>query len=107
MLRFLARSVGLVVVALGFVGLVVDGTRSLANGQLALMPLGELAFRLFPTSFPQLGPAIGRTVHPALWDPILVNLLLVPASVFGLVIGLTLLWLGRRPEEPIGYLAGP
>jgi hypothetical protein len=107
MLRFLARFLGFILVALGFVGLVVDGTRSLANGELAFMPLGELAFRLFPRVFPLIEPAVTRNIHPLLWDPVLINLFLVPASVLALLVGIGLLWLGRRPPEPIGYLAGP
>lgn len=52
MFRFLARLIGLVLVAAGFVGIVIDGTRSVANGVLSFTPLGELAYELFPTSFP-------------------------------------------------------
>ncbi len=40
-------------------------------------------------------------------DPVLVNLLLVPAAVAGVVLGALLLWLGQKPAEPIGYPAGP
>ena len=77
MFRFLARLIGLVLVAAGFVGIVIDGTRSVANGVLSFTPLGELAYELFP------------------------------ASVLGVVLGLVLLWLGQRPVEAIGYAAGP
>ena len=40
MLRFLARAVGLLLVAAGFVGLVIDGTRSMANSAVSFTPLG-------------------------------------------------------------------
>jgi hypothetical protein len=105
MLRFLARAIGLVLIAAGFVGLVVDATRSIANGSVQFKPLGELAFQLFPRSFPVLEPAITRHVHPWLWDPVLLNLLLLPAAVVGFVLGALLLWLGQKPAEPIGYRA--
>src|SRR5688500_10480462 len=105
MVRFLARIAGLLLVAAGFVGLVVDATRSLANSRTSFTSLGDLAAILFPRSFPLLKPAIAGQVHPFLWDPILLNLFLLPASVLSFVIGALLLWLGQKPEEPIGYPA--
>jgi hypothetical protein len=104
MLRFLARAVGLLLVAAGFVGLVIDGTRSMANSSVSFTPLGELAFMLFPKQFPVLEPAVTRHVHPFLWDPILLNFLLLPASVVGFAIGALLLWLGQKPDDGVGYL---
>ncbi|HEY8566161.1 MAG TPA: PetM family of cytochrome b6f complex subunit 7 [Beijerinckiaceae bacterium] len=106
MIRALARFFGLLLVAAGFVGVVVDGTRSIANGELAYLPLGDLAMRLFPKGFAAIEPAVTR-IHPALWDPVLADAFLVPASLLGLGLGLLLIWLGRRPPEPIGFLAGP
>jgi hypothetical protein len=107
MLRFLARVLGLVLIAAGFVGLVIDATRSIANGAIQLTPLGDVAFTLFPRSFPILEPAITRHVHPWLWDPLLLNVFLLPASVVGFVLGLLLLWLGQPRRKPIGYVTGP
>jgi hypothetical protein len=104
MFRFLLRVLGLLLMAAGFVGLVIDGTRSIANSQVVLTPIGEMAFSLFPRSFPLLEPAVAR-IHPYLWDPIVRTLLLLPASVVGFAVGILLLWLGRRPPEPIGYRA--
>jgi hypothetical protein len=103
MLRFLARATGLLLLAAGFVGLVIDATRSIANSRVSFTPLGELAFTLFPKSFPILEPAVTRHVHPFLWDPILLNFFLLPASVVGFALGAILLWLGQKPAEPIGY----
>ena len=105
MLRFLARVLGLLLVAAGFVGLVIDGTRSIANSTVSLTPLGELAFTLFPRSFPLIEPTVSRYVHPWLWDPILLNIFLLPAALIGFVVGGALLWIGQKPAEPIGYLA--
>jgi hypothetical protein len=104
MLRFLARMVGLLLVAAGFVGLVIDGTRSMANSAVSFTPLGELGFLLFPKHFPILEPAVTRHVHPFLWDPVLLNFFLLPASVVGFAIGALLLWLGQKPDDDVGYL---
>jgi hypothetical protein len=106
MLRFLARLVGLLLIAAGFVGLIIDGTRSIANSALSFTPLGEIAFRLFPKGFPLIEPAVTRYVHPWLWDPVLLNFFLLPASVVAFILGAVLLWLARPRPEPIGYLAG-
>ena len=104
MFRFLLRVLGFLILAAGFVGLVIDGTRSIANSQVILTPMGELAFSLFPRSFPLLEPAVTR-LSPVLWDPVVRTLLLLPASVAGFALGALLLWLGRRRPEPIGYRA--
>jgi hypothetical protein len=106
MFRFLARSVGFVLVAAGFVGLVVDGTRSIANSTLSLTPLGEVAFRTFPQWFPLIEPGVTRHVHPLLWDPVLLTFFLMPASILAFGLGALLLWLGQKPAEPIGFLTG-
>ncbi|MCG6122235.1 MAG: hypothetical protein MEP57_05945 [Microvirga sp.] len=104
MIRFVLRLVGFLLVAAAFVGFVVDGARTIANAELSFTPLGQVLFQLFPESFPMLEPAITRHVHPMLWDPVVLNLLLAPAAVVAFVLGALLLWLGRAPPEPIGYL---
>jgi hypothetical protein len=106
-MRFLVRVLGLLTVAAGFVGLVIDATKSIANSQVVYVPLGEVAFALFPRQFPILEPAVTRHVHPFLWDPVLLNFFLMPASVIGVVLGALLLWLGQKPPEPIGYRLEP
>ena len=106
MFRFLVRMLGLLLLAAGFVGFVIDGTRSIANGRLIFAPLGEVLFAAFPKMFPLIEPAVTRHVHPALWDPVLLNFFLLPASVVAFVLGAILLWLGQKPVEPIGYLTG-
>jgi hypothetical protein len=105
MLRFLARMLGLLLIAAGFVGLVIDGTRSIANGALTFTALGEVGYRVLGERYLLLQPAIERHIHPFLWDPIVLNLTLAPAALFALVLGAILLWLGRKPVEPIGYMA--
>ena len=66
MFRFLARAFGLILIAAGFVGLVIDGTRSIANGGIMFTPIGEAAYRVFGERYLLLQPAIERHIHPAL-----------------------------------------
>jgi hypothetical protein len=98
--RFVTRAAALVLLVAAFVGLVYDGTRSIANNELALTPLGGVAFRLFPSSFMKIEP-VATALHPMLWDPVLLHFFLVPGCVFGFTLGALLLWAGRKPEEPL------
>jgi hypothetical protein len=107
MFRFLARALGLLLVALGFVGFVIDGTRSIANGSLMFTPFGEVAYRVFGERYLLLQPAIERHIHPLLWDPVVLNLTLLPGSVVAFLLGIVLLWLGQKRPEQIGFATRP
>ncbi len=105
MFRFLARVVGLVLIAGGFVGLVIDGTKSLANSSVTFTSLEELATSTFPRGFPQLGArrldpspslALGSRSH---------QVLPVAGRRGGLRHRRRAAWLGQKPAEPIGYRA--
>jgi hypothetical protein len=105
-LKFLARSLGLLLVAAGFIGLVIDGTRSIVNHAISFAPLGGVVNFLVPGGVPGLQARVAVPSYPWLWDPIFTNLLQVPASLAGFLLGALLLWLGQKPLEPIGYMAG-
>ncbi len=104
-MKFLARSLGLLLVAAGFVGLVIDGTRSIVNHAVSFVSVGGTAATLFPGGLSGLEGRIAERSYPWLWDPVLSNLLQLPASVTAFLIGALLIWLGQKPLEPIGYLA--
>lgn len=105
MVRFFARTLGFVLIAAGFVSFVIDGTRSIANSAVSFTPLGQLAHWMLRDRFLSIEPGVTR-VHPWLWDPLLLNVFLLPASVLAVGLGALLVWLGQRPAEPIGFLAG-
>ena len=104
MVRLLLRILGYLAIAAGFVTLVIDGARSIANSELMLTSLNELGLRLLGERFLQLQPAIERQIHPLLWDPVLINILRLPGAALGLALGFWLLWLGRHPGRQVGYL---
>ncbi|WP_157961461.1 PetM family of cytochrome b6f complex subunit 7 [Microvirga flavescens] len=105
-MKLLARLLGLVLVAGGFVGLVVDGTRSLVNNALSLATIREVVEALSSQAIPRLQAVVTQNLGLWLWDPVLVDLLRVPASIAAFVLGICLLWFGQqKPPEPIGYLA--
>jgi len=103
MLRWFFRLAGFLAVAVAFVSLIIDGTRSIAGGALSITPFGQTAMTFFPARFPLLRAAVEQHIHPLLWDPVLVTLFRKPAwFVIGLC-GLLLLGATRKPAPKIGY----
>jgi hypothetical protein len=104
MVRFLLRLIGYLSVAAGFVTLVIDGARSIANAGLRFTPVGEVLSGVIQERYQFIQPAIERNIHPWLWDPALLTLLRAPVALAALLLGFALLWLGRRPDEVIGIV---
>lgn len=105
-MKFLARSLGLLLVAAGFIGLVIDGTRSIVNHTVSFTSILSAAGTVFPGGPTGFEGVLAERTYPWLWDPFLSQLLQLPASVTGFVLGALLLWIGQKPLEPIGYFAG-
>lgn len=104
MIRFLVRLLGYGLVAAGFVSLVIDGARSIANSTPMITPLGDTLAALLRERYQLIQPAIERNLHPLLWDPVLLWLTLAPTALVGLALGFLLVRLGARPEPPIGIV---
>ncbi|MGO4706007.1 PetM family of cytochrome b6f complex subunit 7 [Microvirga sp. 2MCAF38] len=105
-MKFLARLLGLVLVAGGFIGLVVDGTRSIVNNSLSFATIREVLETLSSHAVTQLQAAAGRLGYSWLWDPVLVDILRLPASIVAFLFGVALLWIGQhKPIEPFGHVA--
>lgn len=102
-MRFLFRLAGFLLLAVGFVTLIVDGTRAIADNSLAFTNLGPLLGRLLPSFLPQLEPLVVENAGAYLWDPVLLAVLDAPAFVVMAAIGSLFLWIGKRPPEPIGF----
>ena len=103
-MRFLLRLVGYLSVAAGFVALVIDGARSIANAGLRFTPVSEVLIAVIHERYQLLQPAVERNIHPWLWDPLLLTVLRAPVAAAALLLGFALLWLGRRPQEAIGIV---
>lgn len=106
MFRFLARILGFPLMAGGFVALVYDGARSIANNGLRVTTLSELPFPAFKDKAVALQASI-EGVAPWLWNLLVLPLALAPVSLIGLGLGAVLLWLGQPGREPIGFLTKP
>lgn len=102
MVRFLLRLLGYLLVAAGFVSLVIDGARSIANSAVQYTPLNLALTTLLGARMDALQPLVERNTHPFLWDPVLLNLLMAPAALIAFLLGFLLLKLGTPPEPRIG-----
>ena len=103
MIRFLFRFVGLLGLALGFVFLVYDGTKSIANRTLEMTTV-ERVWNEVSTKGPQevLRP-LTAPIASWLWDPVTVALLRSPIWIVLAVVASILMILGRKKKPLIGY----
>jgi len=99
-MKTIIRWVGLWLMAGAFVAMVVDGIRWLANGTLALTPVGAAWFALDPASLNITQAAIERYTFPVLWDPVMITLLNLPIWAVAGGIGLLLALLGQKRVQP-------
>ena len=106
MIRFFVRLVALLLLAGGFAVAVIDGTRTIAANRLVLTSTGDLLQTALPARYPLLQPAAER-IHPLLWKPVLVDILMVPACLAMAFLGLVLFWIARRRAPKIGYSSRP
>ena len=104
MVRFLLRLFGYLIVAAGFVSLVIDGARSIANSSVQYTPSSVALSMMFGERINAWQPAIERNIHPLLWDPVMLNLLLAPAALIAFLLGFLLLKLGTAPDPQIGIV---
>lgn len=95
MFRFLFRLAGLFSLAGAVVGLVVDGTKSVAASALVLTPLGEAWHAASPASLAAAETGIAAHLGRFAWDPLAMAVLALPAwLVFG-ALGALLLFAAR------------
>jgi hypothetical protein len=105
MLRFLMRAIGLLLLAGGFIALIVDGTRSLAGSSLYVTSIDAALQAIAPAAYQSLEKSVLAHLPQFVWDPLLIHLLRVPLSgamlAFG---GLFVLSTHKAPQE-FGYPA--
>lgn len=83
-------------IALGVGVFAYDVWVFLNSGAVRLTALGQLWYWIHPGSLNLMQAVIERYVHPFLWDPIIINVLLAPAGVLLLAIGIVLALIFRR-----------
>ena len=103
MIRFVLRTLGLWILAGGFVFFVYDGTKSIAGDRLFFTTVRDVWNAVNPSSLQLLQPAIERHVAQWLWDPLILSVLTAPAFLVFAVLGAVLMLLGRKKKPLIGY----
>ncbi|MCC3245831.1 hypothetical protein LG047_10900 [Methylocystis sp. WRRC1] len=102
MLRLLTRFIGLLLLAGGFIALIVDGTRSIAGGRLLVTTLNKGASEFFPALYQGLQSGVSEK-SALLWDPVFTTLLLLPISVAFGGLGALLIVLSHKQETTPRY----
>lgn len=102
MLRLLTRFIGLLLLAGGFIALIVDGTRSIAGGRLLVTSLSKGASETLPGLYQALQAAIVEK-SAFLWDPVVSTLLLLPVSVAFGGIGALLIVFSHKQDAAARY----
>jgi hypothetical protein len=102
MIRFLLRFLGLLCLALGFILLVYDGTKWIADQRWHVTKVSDLWISVQESSLAKVEPLVDR-IAPWLWDPVAVGVLNAPSWLVLFVLGSILLLLGRKKRPLIGY----
>jgi|SRR6516164_4994370 hypothetical protein len=102
MIRFLLRFIGLWILAVAFVALIRDGTKTIAGSQVVVTVLNTDWIDFHQSSLDKLRPAIEK--HAVwLWDPVIQTVLERPTWLVLGVLGGLLILLGRKKKPLIGY----
>ena len=104
MIRFLFRFIGLLCLALGFILLVYDGTKSIADQRWPphVTKVSDVWAAVHETSLPQVQPTLER-ISPFLWDPVASTFLNAPSWLVLVIFGALLMIVGRKKKKLIGY----
>jgi hypothetical protein len=104
MIRFVFRFVGLVLLALGFLFLVHDGTKSIADQTMYISSVGATWENVHQSSLSALQPTVERMAGPLAWHGVIEPYFLKqPVSLVLAIVGAILILLGRKKKPLIGY----
>jgi hypothetical protein len=104
MIRFVFRFIGLLLLALGFIFLVHDGTKTIADQSLYLSSVGATWSNVHQTSLTALQPAVERLVGSWAWQAVIQPYFLdQPVSLVLAIVGAIFILLGRKRKPLIGY----
>src|ERR1700675_413463 len=96
MIRFLFRFVGLLGLALGFVFLVYDGTKSIANRTVEMTTVERFWNEVYPKSPQEVLRPLTAPIANWLWDPVTVSFLGAALSLILATRASLLLRYGRK-----------
>ncbi|MGD9925165.1 MAG: hypothetical protein AB7V13_27520 [Pseudorhodoplanes sp.] len=103
MIRALLRLLGVLFLAAGFILLMYDGAKSIADSRIYIYKLGQLWTDIHAASLESAQAKVQASLPAVVWDPAITTLLDQPSwLVFGIV-GTVLILLGRKRKPLIGY----
>ena len=103
MIRFLFRSLGFIAIAVAFLLVIYDGTKSIAGNAVFITSMRGLWDTLHAASLASLRPLIEGNLGRFAWDPGFTSFLNTPSwAVIG-VLGIIFILLGRKRRPLIGY----
>ena len=109
MIGFIARFVGLWLIAGALVALVVDGTKTIAASELTVTAFGKAWYDLSPTTLMAAQMFVQQTVETYighwLWDPLIQWILMLPAWLVLGLLGAWLVYAGRKRRMRNAYAA--
>jgi hypothetical protein len=100
MIRFLFRLFSMFALSVAVILAVLDATRSIAASALVLTPLAASWAAAAPASLAAAEARVAETLHPLVWDVLVVPILSLPGFVVFAVLALLLYAVGRRPRRP-------
>ena len=103
MIRFLLRFTGLLLLALGFIFVVYDGMKSIADGGIFLTKIIQIWSDVHASSLQSFQSLIERHTGSDFWQYAVAPVLQQPASVVTCVLGILFIVLGRKKKPLIGY----
>src|SRR5262249_9838758 len=103
MIRFVFRFVGLVSLALGFLVLVHDGTKSIADQKVYISSVESTWDNIHQSSLAALEPAVEKLAGAWVWTGVIQPYFLKqPVSLVLVIVGAILILLGRKKKPLIG-----
>jgi hypothetical protein len=104
MIRFVFRFFGLLLLALAFIFLVYDGTKSIADQTPKFSTVADIWANIHQSSFLALQPLVERLAGPRFWHAIVQRYFVEqPAFLVLAIIAAILILLGRKKKPLIGY----
>jgi len=104
MIRFTFRFFGILLLAAGFVSLIYDGAKWIADRIVHFTSVEE-AWNIVSSTDPTIfRPSIVRALGAWAWDPVIDTLLKQPTWLVLGVLGALLILLGRKRKPLIGYV---
>lgn len=102
MIRSVFRSLGLVLLAAGFVFFIYDGTKSIADQTVYISKFSQTWAEIHQQSLQSVQAAVEKSAA-WLWTPVIQPVLEQPTWLVLGTIGMIMILLGRKKKPLIGY----